>query len=134
MSLMNARSRQAAPLEDSRSHLMCSAHGCPNLWSTSDGHLCRWHADAEPHRWPEVTQQMLWEETERARLQADPQARPVSEREKREILDRLRTVLTVPKDPRAWLHKLRERDANGERLSPMQRHALEQCKHIGDAP
>lgn len=57
--------------------MMCTAHGCPNLWSTSNGNLCRWHADAEPRTWSEVTRQMQDDEVDRARMRNEP-TRPVA--------------------------------------------------------
>ena len=105
--------------------LMCSAHNCPNLWSTSDGNLCRWHADAAPHLWPQVTQEMQDAVTNRIVDRQRPVAVPfVSYAEKKAILSRLRTVLTEPKDQRAWIERLRAKEASGERLSAMQKHCL----------
>lgn len=72
-------------------HLFCAAHGCPNLWSTSDGHVCRWHADAPKERWPEVTQQQQWDETERARMRGEPKpyVEPLSKAEQIAALRKL---------------------------------------------
>jgi hypothetical protein len=98
--------------------LFCAAHGCPNLWSTSVGHVCRWHAEADPERWPEVTQQQQWDETERARLRGMPKpyAEPPTHEEKREILQRLRTVFDPKRDPKGWAKRLRAQHRRGEKL------------------
>lgn len=105
--------------------LMCAAHGCPNLWSADiDGRLCRWHRSAPKEHWPQVTQEMQWEVTERARLRSIPEELPsMTLAQKRAIMKRLGAVLE-PKDPRSWIGILVARRDAGERLSPMQKHAL----------
>lgn len=55
---------------------MCTAHGCPNRWTVdSDDRgihkLCSAHAWADKNRWPEITQQQIWDETERALKRGD---------------------------------------------------------------
>ena len=111
--------------------LMCSSRGCPNLWSTSDGHLCRGHADAEPLHWPQVTQEAQDAITDRAMAtHADrPAHAALTASEKFAVLTRLRTVLSEPKNSRAWIDRLREKRRCGERLSPMQRHVLAQLRN-----
>lgn len=111
---------------------MCHAHGCPNRWSSSVEHLCRWHAEAKPETWPRVTEDLEWEITEKARMRGMPlfAPEPVSSQRKREILRRLRKVLTEPKDDHAWLARLRARAASGERMSAAQKHALHECRSI----
>ena len=106
--------------------MMCSAHNCPNLWTTSDGNLCRWHAAAPTHRWPEVTQDSQNAVTNRviAAQRLPQQAAFVSQAERRAILNRLRTAMTQPRDPRAWIGVLLAKEAAGERLSAMQKHCL----------
>ena len=42
--------------------------------------------------------------------------------DKRAALEKLRNLGNI--DPHAWAHRLREKRANGERLSPAQRHCL----------
>lgn len=99
--------------------LMCSAHGCPNLWSTSDGHLCRWHAEADPDRWPELTQQLQWDETERACKRGEPKVftAPLAFAEKRAILSKLAAVFDQRgKDPKAWAKRLRNRHLGGDKV------------------
>lgn len=117
------------------SALMCAAQGCPNLWSTSDGHLCRWHAEAPAHRWPEVTREMHDHITDKALSFCDdkPVCQPMSREEKSAILERLRTVFTGPKDPRAWIAALEAKENAGERLSAMQKHALAHVRRQGAA-
>lgn len=115
--------------------LMCTANGCPNRWSTSDGQLCRWHAaETDPHKWPWITQELndmiVDRIVERERPKSD--AHPMLDAEKVANLNRLRTVLTEKKDPHAWLYALRARAAAGEKMSAAQKHALNECKSIGD--
>lgn len=115
-------------------HLFCAAHGCPNLWSTSDGHVCRWHAEAPKERWPEVTQQQQWDETEQARMrgQAQPYAEPLTRADKVAILQQLQRAIDrmrmEPVDPRAWIKRLQAKRNAGEPLSAAQRHALAQVE------
>ena len=106
--------------------MMCTAHNCPNLWSTSDGNVCRWHAAAPPHRWPEVTQDLQDATTNRVidAQRLPQQVAPVSQTERRAILNRLRTAMTQPRDPRAWIGVLLANEGRGERLSAMQKHCL----------
>ena len=112
------------------SALMCAAHGCPNLWSTSDGHLCRWHIEAPAHRWPEVTREMHDHITDQALSFCNdkPGYQLMSREEKGAILARLRAWVAGPKDPRAWICDLEDKEHDGERLSPMQKLALEQVR------
>lgn len=79
---------------------MCGASGCPNRWTVDSNdkglnRLCSAHAWAEPNRWPEITQQQQWDETERARLFAEPSrtGAPLTLQEKREIIKRMQPAL-----------------------------------------
>lgn len=110
--------------------LMCTAHGCPNLWSTDVGHLCRWHADAPPHRWPEVTQDMQDFITDKAQRNGfdKPSQHAFTNTEKSSILNRLRAIFAGPKDHRAWIGRLREKQAAGIPLTAMQKHCLAQVR------
>lgn len=109
--------------------LMCRAHGCPNLWSTSIGNLCRWHAASEPHYWPEITREQQDAETDRA-VYASAERRevytqPMTLAEKRAIADRMRVALDAArKNPRAWIGRLQERAAAGEPMTAGQKQAL----------
>lgn len=103
--------------------LMCQAHECPNRWSVDTGSkLCSAHAWADPSEWRHITHQEISKVI--TRQHATPkEVRPISEAEKRQILQNLRDVLKSPKDPKAWAHKLREREQNGEQLSGYQKQA-----------
>ena len=131
MSLMNARKSADQRTADSASDrsLMCSAHGCPNLWSTSDGNLCRWHADADPIQWPRITSEMhdhLTDKAYRAGMGHPTKQIPVmSMDEKRAIAERLRGALEhARKNPRAWVDRLNAKVDAGHKLSAAQKHAL----------
>lgn len=55
---------------------MCTAQGCPSRWIVDSDDkgihkLCGAHAWAEPNRWPEITQRLQWEETERAQKRGE---------------------------------------------------------------
>ena len=118
----------------SDNRLMCSARNCQNLWSTSDGNLCRWHADAPPNRWPEVTEHMHGLITQRIIERDRPQDAPfVSAAEKRAILNKLRIVMTKPRDERLWLERLREKHRQGDSMSAMQKHCLAQIREAAEA-
>lgn len=91
---------------------MCKAQGCPNRWSVDSSDkgihkLCTAHAQAfaDPNRWPEITQQQQWDETERARLRGEPKpyVPPLTWADKAAILQRLRVVAATAfkKLPRA---------------------------------
>ena len=85
------RDQRIADDEGKSQRLMCSAKGCPNLWSASVGNLCRWHADAEPHHWPRVTQEAQDSITERALLLAQV-------RDAHRVLGRVREGSDVPRN------------------------------------
>lgn len=112
--------------------LLCCANGCPNVWSVDagNGHCCTAHAYASRHYWPQITQEQLDAEADRALVAAAPKhvepAAVLSEREKRQLLMRLASVLQKPKDPRAWIGRLEARARAGQQLSTVQRDALRQ--------
>jgi hypothetical protein len=97
---------------------MCSAHGCPNLWSVDVGHgrLCSAHAAAEPSHWPEITQSQQWHAAERARWAGEPQ--PVATSHRTTDPARLRVLLRRFADhvrvrdqaPKRWAWKLKARE------------------------
>ena len=105
--------------------LMCCATGCPNRWSCDPPRACLWHSAAEPHLWPQITQEQLHAETDRAMRSGQPLpvARRLTQDEKSAIVQSLRTLASSTVHPRAWAHKLREREQGGERLSGPQRAA-----------
>lgn len=108
--------------------LMCSANGCPNRWSVDPGRLCSAHAWADPVRWPEITQQEQWSETDSviANGRERSSAPTLTRADKQEILGRLRGMVRGiggSENPRAWAERLREREESGERLGDVQRHA-----------
>lgn len=127
----NRRDQAIADETNAKRSLMCCAPGCPNAWcvDAGKGHACSAHAWSSRHLWPQITQEQLDAETDRAQADAMPKPEPrrFSADEKREILARARDVLTTMNlNPRAWVQRLLDRHARGEELSRMQRHALEQ--------
>jgi hypothetical protein len=60
--------------------LLCIAGGCPNLWSVDagNGRLCSAHAWADPHHWPQITQEQLDAQADRALRNASPPAPPAA--------------------------------------------------------
>lgn len=124
------RSRTRSEDEDGTDRsLFCTAHGCPNRWSvdTGTGRMCSAHYHAEPQRWPEVTAEQNWAETERAPLRGEPppDVEPMSEAEKRAIVVKLRSLVAKwgTQDPKAWAYRLKSREENFERLTQRQRDA-----------
>lgn len=122
--------------------LMCSAHGCPLRWSTSIGHVCRFHADTDKHRWPEVTQQLQWDEAEKARKNGEPEpyVAPLTFADKRAILRKLAALpgRWASQSPKAWAHALKAREERGERLNSHQRRcwraALQPAQAVPSKP
>ena len=116
--------------------LRCRARGCPMLWSVNFGtKLCSAHALAiDPRDWPRITEQLLAEETDRARFgppPAPPAPPPVSRGEALETLAQVRDgklfARTLPRD---WAHRLEEAERAGRPLSAWQRACWRQaCGH-----
>jgi len=106
--------------------LMCTANGCPNRWSVDagNGRLCSAHAWVEQHHWPQVTQEQLDAETDRALRAAarGPKQAPrrLSREEKVEILGRLREVANRIRggDGTSWARSIVERSRSGVRVTP----------------
>lgn len=104
----------------------CRAHGCPNIWTTESSQLCRWHSAAEPQHWPGVTESMNTQIALNAieRQKPKPPQHRYTLAEKREILESLRALFTIPgRHPKQWAWDLKARDDAGESLTPMQRTA-----------
>jgi len=103
-------------------HLMCRAKGCPNRWSTDIGHVCSWHYRAAPHQWPQITQEQIDAEADRALAAAAGRApvQPLSREQKTEILQKLLGIAKSTPS-KQWAHVLKARELRGDRLSPAQR-------------
>jgi hypothetical protein len=121
-----------APSLPERSPLLCAAHGCPNAWSVGavNGHLCHEHAWAERHEWPEITQRILWGETDRARANSARPIVPLAALSREEKVAQLRALQLLfrerrdsqTKGPnRSWAYALAERESRGEPLTQAQR-------------
>lgn len=97
--------------------LMCRANGCPNRWSVeTDGRfrLCSAHAWADQHRWPQITQEQLDAETERALRKANPPApQPV---DTAAVMRELRDFQCGQGDPKGWAKRLMQRHEDGEAI------------------
>lgn len=118
------REHQIEKENEEYNRLNCIAHNCPNRWSVDagNGRLCSAHAWADPMDWGKIT---VYENSKAmmASKKANFEAiEPLSEGEKGFILGEFKKALqTMNKDPKAWAHKLREREANGDSLSLIQR-------------
>ena len=111
--------------------LMCSAHGCPNRWSVDPGQpLCSSHYHADPVTWPQVTWEQQEAETDRAFKAQQPRqpkhVQLLTREQKLYALDQLRLLCKPNTKPRAWVDRLKAREARGEQLSAAQRDALAQ--------
>lgn len=117
--------------EDSRSSLMCKAHGCPNRWSVDlgGGGLCSRHAWVDPSKWGQVTREMSSE----ASLGYPSEV--VKELSQNEKLESLRRLQNIGRNPGlVWAEALREREKSGERLTPFQRAAWKEALRVRDEP
>lgn len=126
---------------------MCRASGCPNAWSVNSDdrglhRLCSAHAWAEPHAWPQVTQEQHDAQTHRVLVKAVQIGQPAKPRltrdEKAEILLSMRDMFAGQTDPKAWAYRLRDREQCGDRLNyflrDLWRAVLRERKEIGSAP
>lgn len=113
--------------------LMCAAHNCPNRWSVDAGHgrLCSKHAWADPLDWGHITQQIHAGEFTKVRRHQDPPHR-MTEQEKVATLLNLKDMIKKPIDFKAWAHKLKERESNGEQLTRLQRSMYRRALGIRD--
>lgn len=127
MSRFNAKRDAETVRELDADHtLMCRASGCPNRWTVDSGApLCSAHAWCDPVHWPQVTQEQLDAQLDRARRveSAPPSAKRWTHAEKTELLGRLRNSLRQ-RPPRDWVERLRDRERAGERLTAAQRAML----------
>lgn len=104
--------------------LMCCATGCPHRWSVDAGagRLCSWHAWSDPHHWPQITQEQLEAQSEKAyrnqsRQPVTPKA--LSRAEKTEILKTLRVALGPKKGRKDWAARILDRVRDGGRVTPL---------------
>jgi hypothetical protein len=103
--------------------LQCAATGCPHRWSVDagSGRLCSWHAWADPHHWPQITQERLDAMADQARRNQDRPApvKSLSWAEKTAILKTLRGALGPKKGRKDWSQRIIDRASDGERVSPL---------------
>lgn len=131
--------------EQDYNRLMCSANNCPMEWSVNTGTpLCTFHAWADKQEWPAITDRLIT----KAALGTLPSFRKLAEKyeqssastglvtleEKQAILLELKKLVQGfgRQDPKAWAHKLRERERNGENLSRVQRDAWREALRVRD--
>ena len=110
--------------------LMCIAGGCPNLWSVDagNGRLCSAHAWADHHHWPQITQEQLDAQADRALRNAAPDApppRPDARRLRAEIVRLVQAMRASAQNPRGWALRLRDRHQRGARLTSAQVEAYQ---------
>lgn len=134
MSFQPANVKRIEADMDAESKLMCQAHNCPNRWSVDIGHgkLCSAHAWADPMDWGMITGEINSRRITGLTHREPPANNPIPLEEKLEILNIMRTLFKVPQDPKAWAHRLRERERNGETLSKVQRDAWREALRVRD--
>jgi hypothetical protein len=106
-------------IEKDRS-LMCTAHGCPRIWSVQGerGKACSAHYWAERADWPHITAELQRQETERALHYAPPvPSEPMTREQRRDLLQRLSQVGREHADPKDWARRLRDRHKAGESVT-----------------
>lgn len=104
--------------------LDCIAHNCPNRWSVDagNGRLCSAHAWADPMDWGRISSYESSKSLMGGKKDDFDPMEPLSDGEKRYILGEFKKALqTMNKDLKGWAHRLREREANGDALSLVQR-------------
>lgn len=118
--------------------LMCSAHGCPNLWSVDPGRLCSAHAASDAAHWPAITELQQRRATERALTAAEPARTGPRRPPRREELEHLRRAVRQigrpHAEPKAWAYALRDREQAGERLTLSQRSMWRDALGVEPAP
>ncbi len=109
--------------------LMCSANGCPNRWSVSgcdNGTCCSAHAWSDTKFWPQITQEQLDAQTERALRSAagpEPERRADVRRLRAELAKLGEKLRANVQHPRAWAYRLKAREEAGEKLNDHQQAA-----------
>lgn len=109
----------------------CTAHGCPNRWAVSEGHLCSAHAWSNTRDWPAITDAEITKAAQRSNRKATPAqpARVVTDAEKRAAVEAFRSLARGGTDPKYWAVKLKERELEGEQLSNIQRRMWREVLH-----
>ena len=109
----------------------CTAHGCPNRWSISEGRLCSAHAWSNAKDWPKITDAEITKAAQRSNRKATPAApaRPVTEAEKRAAVESFRSLARGGTDPKHWAAKLKQRELDGEHLSLIQKRFWREALH-----
>lgn len=128
MSYLESKNKYAAEniekQNEEYNRLNCVAHNCSNRWSVDagNGRLCGAHAWADPMDWGRITSLENSKALMAASSASYEPVEPLSEGEKQYILGEFKKALqAMNRDPKAWAHRLRERELNGEDLSNYQR-------------
>lgn len=123
-----SRDQRVAADETASYGLMCAAHGCPSRWSVDPPRMCGAHAWADSHHWPQITQEQLDAETQRAMDAANPPApqrfvKPDPVKLSRYLRKLADGIADAQRSPREWADRLRQREEAGDRLTPAQKDA-----------
>lgn len=138
----HARQRRDQKMADDAGEdrsLMCTAPGCPNLWSNDfgKGRNCSAHGWSSRRYWPQITQEQIDAQTQRALVDAAKIGRPekpaLSKADKRALLSDMAS-LSFPSgeddDKRAWARKLRARERRVDRMTAAQKSAWREALHF----
>lgn len=110
--------------------LNCAAYNCPNRWSVDagNGRLCGAHAWADPMDWGRITAHENSKAIMGASKAAPEVVEPFSQAEKVYVLNEFKKALqAMNRDPKAWAHRLRDREYAGDELSNYQRKMWRQA-------
>ncbi len=134
MSDLESKNKYAAENSEKQNEgynrLNCVAHNCPNRWSVDagNGRLCSAHAWADPMDWGRITAHENSKVMMATRKAAPEPVAPFSHEEKVFVLGEFKKALqAMNRDPKAWAHRLRERELSGENLSNYQRKCWRQA-------
>lgn len=110
--------------------LRCRAHECPNPWAVSSSMLCGAHAWADPKKWSMITNGELQAFARRSAPPPPPKpVEPMTNEQKIEAVNRLKTLASVSIDGKLWARKLKQRELDGEVLSNVQKSAWRDVLH-----
>ncbi len=117
--------------------LNCAAYNCPNRWSVDagNGRLCSAHAWSDPMDWGRISAHENSKTIMGAGKAAPEAVEPFSQAEKVYVLNECNNALqSMNRDPKAWAHRLREREYAGENLSNYQRKMWRQAMGVEHDP
>ncbi|NDD52642.1 hypothetical protein EBZ39_01975 [bacterium] len=138
MSYYEAKQKHEQAQMPDKFDLLCSAFECPMEWSVDKGmKLCSHHAWSESHDWPKITEWLKSKvvmgtlETFKGKIEQSGYLPldPYKKTPQKTIKDVLE-AFKAPKDPKAWAHKLKNREETGQKLSVIQKKAWREALRV----